>query len=245
MNTRLDVTDLGAMPYVLMYHSVDEYQDDPFDVTVRPATFVRQLEWFRRLGLRGVSVGELLAARASGKGRGLIGLSFDDGYTDFATEVLPALQRFGFTATVFVLAGRLGGTNAWEDHGPVKSLLTAEQIGQVAEAGMEIGSHGLRHVSLCAADDDLLADEVGGSRAALSELTGRDVSGFCYPYGHLSPREVAAVRAAGYDYGCGIWPSESTGRHAIARTYIGERDGSLRLLAKRVRHEIRWRRPAR
>lgn len=241
MTTRLDVTELGAMPYVLMYHSVDEYREDPFNVTVRPATFVRHLKWFRRRGLRGVSVGELLAARARGEGRGLIGLSFDDGYTDFATEVVPALQRFGFTATVFVIAGRLGGTNAWEDHGPVRSLLTAEQVGQVADAGMEIGSHGLHHVSLCAADDDRLTDEVVGSRAALSDLTGRDVAGFCYPYGHLSGREVAAVRAAGYAYGCGIWPSEATGRHAIARTYIGERDGALRLFAKQVRHEIRWR----
>lgn len=241
MTTRLNVTEIGTMPYVLMYHSVDEYDEDPFDVTVRPVTFAHQMEWFRRRGLRGVSMAELLAARARGAGRGLFGLTFDDGYADFATEVVPVLRRIGFTATVFVIAGRFGGTNAWEEYGPVKSLLTADEVMRVAAAGMEIGSHGLRHARLLQATPQGLKEEAGQSRAVLRELTGAEIAGFCYPYGQLGPREVAAVCAAGYDYGCAIWPSESTGRHAIARTYIGERDGSLRLFAKRALHEIKWR----
>ena len=52
---------------------------------------------------------ELLRARRPARA-GLVGLTFDDGYADFVTEVLPVLRRYGFTATVFVLAGRSAAT---------------------------------------------------------------------------------------------------------------------------------------
>jgi hypothetical protein len=40
------------------------------------------------------------------------GVDGDDGYADFAVYTLPILQRYGFTATVFPVAGRLGQDNA-------------------------------------------------------------------------------------------------------------------------------------
>src|SRR5690349_17403064 len=131
-----------------MYHSVEPYDVDPYQVTVRPRRFDRQMRWLRRRGMRGVSMAELLAARRAGRDAGLVGLTFDDGYTDFVTEVLPALSRYGFTATVFVVAGALGGHNSWDDGGPRKPLMTAPDVRRAAEAGMEIGSHSLTHLPL-------------------------------------------------------------------------------------------------
>jgi peptidoglycan/xylan/chitin deacetylase (PgdA/CDA1 family) len=236
------------LPAVLMYHSVAPYDQDPYLVTVRPARFEQQLRWLDRRGLRGTSMRELLAARREGADRRLVGLTFDDGYADFAEHVLPALARFGFTATVFVIADLLGGCNSWDEEGPRKALMTADQIRQVAASDMEIGSHGRRHVSLTSIDDsagsdvlDVLTAEVAGSRTILQEVSGQEVSGFCYPYGHLDALAVNAVRSAGYRYGCAIWRSQLTGLHALPRTYIGDRDGSLRLLAKWYRHQLRYR----
>ncbi len=140
-----------GMPMVLMYHSVQPYTEDPYLVTVGPPRFEQQMRWLRRRGLRGVSIAELLAARAAGAGKGLVGLTFDDGYADFAEYALPVLRRYGFTATVFVIAGRMGGDNVWDPAGPRKPLLDADQVRALAEAGVEIGSHGLMHVSLPAA----------------------------------------------------------------------------------------------
>lgn len=231
-------------PAVLMYHSVAPYDEDPYLVTVRPARFEQQLRWLDRRGLRGTSVRELLAARREGADRRLVGLTFDDGYADFAEHVLPALARFGFTATVFVIADLLGAWNSWDQAGPRKALMTADQIRHAAASGMEIGSHGRRHVSLTSTDGgsnvlDVLTAEVAGSRAILQEMSGQEISGFCYPYGHLDAAAVNAVRTAGYRYGCAIWRSQLTGLHALPRTYIGDRDGSLRLLAKWYRHQLR------
>jgi peptidoglycan/xylan/chitin deacetylase (PgdA/CDA1 family) len=231
---------LPRIPVVLMYHSVSPYQLDPYRVTVRPERFARQMHWLCRSGLTGVSVRHLLTMRRNGSGRGLIGLTFDDGYADFATYAVPILQCWGFTATVFPAAGRLGEDNDWDSAGPRKALLTTERLQQVAAAGMEIGSHGMRHVSLVAAPDADLAEEVVHSRQVLREVSGQEVAGFCYPWGHVDQRVVDQVRAAGYSYGCAVTRSPLTSSYALPRHYIGDADSWPRLWAKAVCHCLGW-----
>ncbi|WP_344320290.1 polysaccharide deacetylase family protein [Streptomyces macrosporus] len=224
-----------------MYHSVAEHTEDPYNITVSPGRLDRQLRWLRRRGLRGVGVGELLRERAAGRGAGLVGLTFDDGYADFIEEAVPLLRRHGCTATVFVLPGRLGGSNEWDPLGPRKPLLTEAGIRAAVGAGMEIGSHGLLHRDLTRTDDETLRQETEGSRALVEEITGRPARGFCYPYGTIDHRAVRAVREAGYEYGCAIDPGPLTGTHALPRVHVGEEDTALRLYAKRLLHPLRRR----
>lgn len=231
----------GPVPWIAMYHSVGDRTDDPYRITVTPERLDRQLHWLRRRGLRGVSVAELLAARAAGGGRDLVGLTFDDGYADFLDNALPLLERWGCTATLFVLPGRLGGDNAWDPLGPRKPLLTADGVRRAADAGVEIGSHGLTHVDLTRADDALLTAETAESRALLEELTGRAVTGFCYPYGTVDRRAVDAVRDAGYGYGCAIDPGRLNGPHVLPRVHVGQDDTAVRLFLKRRLHRLRRR----
>ncbi|MET9816475.1 polysaccharide deacetylase family protein [Streptomyces sp. NPDC006355] len=231
----------GPAPFVAMYHSVGDPSDDPYRITVTPERLDRQLGWLRRRGLRGVSMAELLAARARGAGRDLVGLTFDDGYADFVTEALPVLRRHGCGATLFVLPGRLGGDNAWDPLGPRKPLLTADGVRHAAAEGIEIGSHGLTHVDLTEADDNALTSEVEGSRTVLAELTGTPPAGFCYPYGTVDRRAVDAVRDAGYTYGCAIDPGPLGGPHALPRAHIGQNDTAVRLFLKHRLHRLRRR----
>jgi peptidoglycan/xylan/chitin deacetylase (PgdA/CDA1 family) len=108
---------------------------------------------------------------------------------------------------------------------------------------MEIGSHGLTHVDLTRADDLALKAELVESRTLLEELTGVRVDGFCYPYGTVDARVVAAVREAGYAYACAIDPGPLTGVHALPRVHVGQEDTSWRLHLKYRLHRLR-RRPA-
>jgi len=233
-----------APPWVAMYHSVGDPSDDPYRITVSPDRLDQQLTWLRRRGLRGVSMSDLLAARARGKGRDLVGLTFDDGYADFVETALPLLQRHDCGATLFVLPGRLSGDNGWDVQGPRKPLLSKQGIRlAAASVGIEIGSHGLTHVDLTRADDVLVYAEVAESRAMLSELIGAHIDGFCYPYGTVDQRVMDAVRAAGYSYACAIDPGPLTGPYALPRVHIGEKDTAVRLLLKLKLHRLR-RRPA-
>ena len=230
----------SAMPMILMYHSVAPYEQDPYGITVSPARFERQMRWLRRRGLRGVSMGVLLSAWRAGRVRGLIGLTFDDGYADFVEYALPVLDRYGFGATSFPVAGLLGGNNDWDPDGPRKPLMTKEQVRQAADAGIEIGSHGMRHVSLPTTSAAALAAEAEESRAILQAASGQDVAGFCYPFGHVDAAAVEAARAAGYSYGCGIWRTPETGVFSIPRAFVDDHDYPLHLFAKEIKHLLTW-----
>ncbi|MGA5707912.1 polysaccharide deacetylase family protein [Streptomyces cellulosae] len=227
-----------------MYHSVDNCPDDPYRITVTPERLEQQLAWLQRRGLRGVGVRELLAARARGEGRGLVGITFDDGYADFLVHALPALRRWNCGATLFVLPGQLDAVNSWDPLGPRKPLLGADGIRRAAAAGVEIGSHGLTHTDLTKVDDITLRAEITDSRVLLEELTGAPVDGFCYPYGTVDSRVAAAVRKAGYGYACAIDPGHLSGPHALPRLHIGQNDTAWRLTLKYRLHRLR-RGPAR
>jgi peptidoglycan/xylan/chitin deacetylase (PgdA/CDA1 family) len=116
--------------------------------------------------------------------------------------------------------------------------MTGAEVRRAAEDGLEVGSHAVDHVRLPELTGSELRDQVRRSRRLLAELTGTEVNGFCYPYGAAGRREVEAVREAGYDYACAVRSSPLDGRHALPRTYVGDRDGSVRLLAKVVRHRL-------
>ncbi|WP_245182814.1 polysaccharide deacetylase family protein [Streptomyces montanisoli] len=233
-----DTPSAGPLRAV-MYHSVADTADDPYRVTVPPARLGKQLSLMRRCGLTGVSMERLLRARAEGKGAGLVGLTFDDGYADFVEHALPALLRHGCTATVYVLPGRLGGSNEWDPLGPRKPLLTEDGIRAAADAGMEIGSHGLLHTDLTdhgAVDAELLAAETARSRELLAAVIGSEVTGFCYPYGNVDARAADAVRAAGYRYAVAIDPGPLTGLFALPRVHVGSQDNAARLFLKYALH---------
>ncbi len=187
-------------PWILTYHSVGDPTDDPYGITVSADRLDRQLTWLRRRRYTGVGITALLRAPAARR-RGLVGLTFDDGYADFLHEALPVLRRHGCTATVFVLPGRLGGSNAWDPLGPRKPLLTEEEIRRIADAGMEIGSHGMHHRDLTELSDDELRSETHRSREMIRHITGTAPDGFCYPYGAVGRRVLDSVRDAGYGYG--------------------------------------------
>jgi peptidoglycan/xylan/chitin deacetylase (PgdA/CDA1 family) len=225
-----------------MDHSVDSSPQDPYQLTVSPQRFAAQLGWLHRRGLRGVSMRELVRAYEQGATDGLVGLTFDDGYADFPRQVLPMLQAYGFSASLYVVAGRMGGHNVWDADAPRKPLMTADQVRQLAYVGVEVGSHGLSHCRMTGLSEEELAIETRRSREALESVVQAPVTGFCYPYGAVDAAAERAVDTAGYDYGAGIGHQPTISRWALPRCYVGERDSGPRLHVKRARHALRgWR----
>jgi peptidoglycan/xylan/chitin deacetylase (PgdA/CDA1 family) len=225
---------LGDVPMVLMYHGVADEAEDPNHLCVAPSRFAEQLAWLKRRGLRGVSIGTLVDAMRAGRPRGLVGITFDDGYVSVLEAALPELRRHGFTATMFIVSGRLGGSNEW-DEGPRWPLMSAGQVRELAAAGMEIGSHSTTHVRLAGLDARQLEAQVGDSKASLADLVGAPVRGFAYPYGSMDAAARLAVRDAGYDYACAVaTPLRELGIMALPRVYVGQRDDARRIAAKRL-----------
>ena len=182
---------------------------------------------------------QLQRAASLGRGGRCVALTFDDGYVDYLDNALPVLQAHKMTSTVYVVAGRLGGDNAWDAAGPRLPLMDAAQIRKVVEAGHEVGSHSLNHVRLTGLNPAELMVEVQRSREVLQEVLGSAVDGFCYPYGSHDRASEDAVRDAGYSYACATDDYTAPGIFRLPRFYVGQRDGAFRLTIKLTRHWVR------
>jgi peptidoglycan/xylan/chitin deacetylase (PgdA/CDA1 family) len=225
---------LGRVPMILMYHNIVEVAEDPMQLCVAPTRFAEQMSWLKAKGLRGVGIRTLIDAMRAGRERGLVGITFDDGYGSVLEAAVPELLRHGFTATMFIISDRLGGSNEWCES-PAQPLMSAEQVGELAAVGMEVGSHAATHVRLAGIGPAQLEAEVSGSRATIGELIGAPVRGFAYPYGSMDAAARRAVRDAGYDYACATeTPVAELGIMALPRIGVWERDGPRRLAAKRL-----------
>jgi peptidoglycan/xylan/chitin deacetylase (PgdA/CDA1 family) len=72
------------------------------------------------------------------------------------------------------------------------------QAREMADAGVEIGSHTLTHPILTGLGDARLREEVAQSRDRIQNAIGRKVGTFCYPNGDYDLRTQREVDSAGY-----------------------------------------------
>jgi peptidoglycan/xylan/chitin deacetylase (PgdA/CDA1 family) len=197
-----------------MYHRLTD-RPDPHPYSLVTRRFRAHLSLLRALGCRTVTpldVAEAMAGCRALPARAVV-LTFDDGYRDTLELAVPILREFRFTATCFVVTDRVGLTSDWTEPAPLMGWADAREW---LAAGMTLGSHSRTHPDLMQVPGDLLREEVAGSRAMLEDRLGVPVRAFAYPYNRLGPREVAAVRTAGYAAGCaGLDLSGSP--HALCR----------------------------
>lgn len=224
-----------AVP-ILTYHSLD---DSGSVISVAPSAFREHMGSLRDKGFSGISLGRLLDAwegRAPLPARPAV-LTFDDAFRNFGEAARPVLEAAGFSATVFAVAGRCGGTNDWPGQlarVPRLPLLSAAELRDLAGAGFEIGSHGLTHAALDGLSADEAEREVVGSKRALEDALGRPVEVLAYPYGRTSAG-VRGLAAAHYRASCGIELGAAGAghdRHELPRidVYYLRRPGLFRTL---------------
>jgi peptidoglycan/xylan/chitin deacetylase (PgdA/CDA1 family) len=174
---------------------------------VSPDKFERQLWTLRRLGLRGVSMGEGIARLRNGTARGCVAFTFDDGYAD-TLEAAPLMKRYGFRATCYIVSGALGTYNSWDAQylQETKPLMSRRQLDEWLAAGMEVGSHSCSHPRLHELPPDAARDEIAESRVALRNMLGVPIEHFAYPFGDFTDDTVELVRRAGYTSAVTVLP---------------------------------------
>jgi peptidoglycan/xylan/chitin deacetylase (PgdA/CDA1 family) len=193
-------------------------------------------------GHRTMTLAEAAARSRAGRRlpRRTVVLTFDDGCRCFRDQAMPELAARGMTATLFAVSGELGGSNRW-DRPPDRpgerreELLDAAALRGLIAAGVEVGSHGRRHLDLTACDDATLAGEIAGSREDLAAAIGSPVATFCYPFGRLDARVRAAAAAAGYAAAAaihGVSGARAGDLFALPRLPVNPRDGRFELLLK-------------
>jgi peptidoglycan/xylan/chitin deacetylase (PgdA/CDA1 family) len=187
------------MRAILTYHSIDR-SGSP--ISVAPEEFRRHAAWLASGRVRVLPLADLaeLAPDADA-----VALTFDDGFANFASEAAPLLAAHGLPATLYVVAGHVGGDNAWggqsDPRVPRLPLLDWPALGRLAEQGVELGAHTRTHPHLTRVDADALEDELAGAAEAVRAETGRMPKSIAYPYGDVDARVAAA---AGRRFGLGV-----------------------------------------
>lgn len=171
---------------VLAYHSVG---DVPVDTAVSREAFARHLKHLCERGYSFVTLQEIVGW-CTGKNtlsRKAVALTFDDGYTDFETTVLPLLKEFKAPATLFVVGDeresrvRLGND--------IPLLDDAALLRLRAHPLVTIGYHSRTHQNLSSLSPDALRRECESPFPA---------DFFAYPGGSHSLESRTLLRELGY-----------------------------------------------
>ncbi|GAA3402308.1 polysaccharide deacetylase family protein [Paenibacillus hodogayensis] len=159
---------------VLNYHSIGVEPDN--NAVLDPRKLDEQMAYLADQGYTALTLRQFIgiwdgAANVPAKP---VLLTFDDGYTDNYTEALPILQKYGFTATLFVSPGMVGQDGYFADW---------EQLRALRDAGWDIQPHGMTHPYLHKLTAEEQRSEIAESIRLVKEQMGVDTEVFCYPYG--------------------------------------------------------------
>jgi len=219
---------------ILMYHKVASPSPGAkvLGHYVKPAAFRRHLRLLKLMRLSTISPGD-----APGGSQSQIAITFDDGYENYLTHALPALEEHQFTATVFVVTERLGRTDEWDEGS--EPLMTANQIRECVRRGTQIGSHTATHANLTKVPLAEAESEIRRSAEQLAALEIGPTPGFCYPYGAESAEIRKLVAQSGYDYACTTQKGQNhatTDRYGLRRINVRADTGVAVLAYKLLRY---------
>lgn len=178
---------------ILMYHHFG-YEENTLFVT--PENLEKQMEYLRDKGYNVITLDELAGGIKNKKRftRDSVVVTIDDGYRDNFSYGWPVFKKYAIPATIFLLAGHIGKDDEFMGWDEVKAM----QAG-----GITFGAHTINHVCLDSkVKEDVLLEEIKGSKEIIENNIGEPVKHFCYPTGVFSEAAKRAVADAGYESAC-------------------------------------------
>jgi len=194
---------------ILMYHSIadeDEKGLHPYYRTATaPSVFAAQMDRLHRANFSVIGLAEaILRCGKHESAKGSVVITFDDGFRDFYTNAFPILNRYGFTATMFLPTAHIGESQLSFKG---KECLSWGEVRELQKHGISFGSHTVTHPQLHDCDATSIREEIVGSKQAIEQKLGCAVQSFSYPYAFPETdtgfKEMLReeLRQSGYDNG--------------------------------------------
>jgi peptidoglycan/xylan/chitin deacetylase (PgdA/CDA1 family) len=175
--------------YVSWLPATDPDMDLRKDLTVSPADFGAMLKYLKDNGYTTITTKDLwwsLDQTAALPAKPVM-LTFDDGYADAYSVVLPLLKAYGMTGTFFVTVNLVDRPG----------YISRDQVRALADAGMDVEAHAMDHIPMLGT----LAGQtfqMCKAREFLNAWTGTDVRHFGYPAGNYNDTSFVALKQCGY-----------------------------------------------
>ena len=176
---------------VLEYHHIcDEIGEDGAAYAVPVADFSQQLDYLQAEGYTTITMQDYMRAK---KGKQELPakpviLTFDDGYEDNYTTLLPMLEERGMKGTVYMITNSIGR----------KGYLSWNQLREMQERGIEIGSHTANHQPLTTLDREKQAEEMKLSKLLMEWNGLKTIFTFSYPNGAYDEEMPAMLKENEY-----------------------------------------------
>lgn len=191
---------MRAIP-ALMYHSISEVPAGwPADLCVAPGVFEEHLQYLKAQGYNVVTAPQaviLLKSRQNVMNTVIV--TFDDGYENNYTEAFPLLKKYGFRGNFYVVGNDVGKV---KNQDGMKKYMTFDQIKEMYDQGMEIGSHSMSHDPLTSIKPELLPWEIYQPLNLFYQKMNFWISGIAFPNGAFNDAIIAEIRKYfKYEYG--------------------------------------------
>jgi len=174
---------------VLNYHQVNNKAHHL--LTLSSQEFEAQMAYLQEAGYTTISPDQLVDHLQYGASLppNPILITFDDGYEDNYRNAYPILQKYNFTATIFLITDFVSNNNRY---------LTWDQVKKMKDNGFSFGSHTLSHVFLANATDDDVLSELTKSREAMEWRLNQKIEYLAYPGGTYDQRVIKMAKQVGY-----------------------------------------------
>lgn len=157
-------------------------------------------------------------------------ITFDDGYLDNYEYAFPVLQKYRYSATIFLVSDCVGGKRNWGHSSPVP-LMDWCHIREMSRYGICFQSHTCTHPDLTTLNHERVSGELSNSRKKIEDALGLSVRHLAYPFGAHNPKVMHLVEDAGYSSAF-TFGRQGGSRFCRERFTIHSRDGSLRFALK-------------
>jgi len=204
----------GKSVPILMYHSIAYEKDNPVRLPIE--NLEEQFKYLKDNGYYTITLTDLYNYFMTDTPipEKSVVLTFDDGYVDNYTAMLPVLKKYNFKATIFVITGAIDKS---------ANYLTSSQLIEMERYGVDIESHTVSHENLKDISKDKQLETLIKSKEDLEKMLNKKVNFFAYPFGGYTKTSIEAVREAGYTMAIttdGRWASKSDGIFSLHRVYI-------------------------
>lgn len=179
---------------VLCYHQVrdrrgtDSKSEQVF--IIPPGTFAAQIKMLHDSGFSPIPLSQYLnyINGVVKLPKNPVVLTFDDGTISQYENALPVLNKYGYTATFFIMTVALNKVN----------FMSEEQVRQISRTGNTIGCHTWDHHKVTDYSNEDWVNQVMKPRAELEQITGSPVVYFAYPYGAWDEIAISKLREYGF-----------------------------------------------
>ena len=177
---------------VLSYHQVNDEDDNA--LTIPRAAFEQQMAYLHDNGYHAITPDQLNAYLTEGAPlpEKPVLITFDDGYRDNYENAFPILQKYGMTATIFLISDFMDRFDKY---------LTWQQVQEMSEAGIYMGVHTLSHFELPGLSKAELYQQIEGGKLAIEWKTLQFTEYIAYPCGSYNADVLAVARDCGYKGG--------------------------------------------